>query len=312
MVLKRIDGNADDEKPQDVRMQKINFIAEQFRIHRALSLKEISEKWIEHVDISDGVPIHRNTFRKYCKTLETVYGFVLEYNERTHKYVLIRADADERITNEILASAKHQSLLKKMRQVSDRVILEPIPEGVELADRIADAMISNHKVSFLFKNFDDDETWEVTGCPYCLKLYQQRWYVVLKDDEEYIDTYSLDRLVRLDELDEVFVMDRGFDAERFFQHSMGVRVSQGDMPVRVVIKVKKAQCGYVDTLPLHSSQRCLEEHDDYNIYELTVLPTVEFFIKIASLRTLVEILEPQYIRDEFRYGAEILYKMYSK
>ena len=170
-------------------------------------------------------------------------------------------------------------------------------------------MKSSRNVSFLFHPFDD-EPFDVSGAPYCIKRYQQRWYVVIRWEDGFKDTYSLDRIVGLHIEKTKFKMDKDFNAQDFFRYSFGVRVNQDDAPSTIKLKVASQQCPYFRSLPLHPSQQEIETTDGYSIFTMELVPTIEFTMKILSYGFLVEVLEPQNLRQTVMTEVASVYHKY--
>lgn len=132
----------------------------------------------------------------------------------------------------------------------------------------------------------------------------------LREDDETMDTYSLDRITRLRVEKQKFKMDPEFNAEDFFRYSFGVRVNRTEEPSLIKLKVHAVQCEYFRTLPLHPSQKEIETTQDYSIFTLELVPTVELTMKILSYGFLVEVLEPAYLREVVINEVDRLYKTY--
>lgn len=57
---------------------------------------------------------------------------------------------------------------------------------------------------------------------------------------------------------------------------------------------------YLRSLPLHSSQREVERHSNYSIFELRLMPTYDFIKEILSMGGEVEVVSPDYVREEMK------------
>lgn len=123
--------------------------------------------------------------------------------------------------------------------------------------------------------------------------------------------YSLDRIVQLELTRETFVMDPLFDAQEYFRYAFGVRVEKDNEPQTVRLKVAAVQRQYFRTLPLHHSQREVETADEYSIFELNVALTIELTMQILYYGSLVEVLQPQVLREVVADEASRLYDVYA-
>ena len=54
----------------------------------------------------------------------------------------------------------------------------------------------------------------------------------------------------------------------------------------------------------------METADGYSIFEYYLIPNYEFRLELRQHLSAIEILEPEYLRDEMREEAKKLLKMY--
>jgi predicted DNA-binding transcriptional regulator YafY len=80
--------------------------------------------------------------------------------------------------------------------------------------------------------------------------------------------------------------------------------------IRIKVTDKNNKRKYLRTLPLHHSQREVEKHDDYSIFELTVYPSYDFIHEILSHGEELEVVEPAWVRNECKLYIEEMYKLY--
>jgi hypothetical protein len=67
---------------------------------------------------------------------------------------------------------------------------------------------------------------------------------------------------------------------------------------------------YLRTLPLHHTQKDVERHKDYSIFEVKLSPSYDFIQEILSKTEEVEILSPEWFREEVASYVRNLYNMY--
>ena len=139
------------------------------------------------------------------------------------------------------------------------------------------------------------EGYEKTVCPYALKLFHQRWYLLARTEEDQMRTYALDRMTSLGVTEERFMMPENFSAQQYFAEYYGVLTD--DTPLtRLVVRAHKWMPDYLRTLPLHHSQRELSSGDGYTDFSFEVRPTSDFLGELLKFGYGVEILEPLNIR----------------
>ena len=107
----------------------------------------------------------------------------------------------------------------------------------------------------------------------------------------------------MERTDETFKMPRQFSVESYFADAFGIIVEPEVYRVeRIRLKVTDVnhRRQYLRSLPLHNSQREVEKHGDYSIFEVRLMPTYDFIQQILSMGSEVEVLSPDYVREEVK------------
>ena len=154
-----------------------------------------------------------------------------------------------------------------------------------------------------YQSFGKSEpsTFEVE--PYCIKLFEQRWYMLGMSDK--LRIYALDRIKALEPTDRKFKLPKKFDAAKFFEDYYGIIISDEEFDVcPVALKVDSWQSKYLRTLPLHHTQVEVERNDEYSIFEYYLCPTFDFRQKLLSMGDSVGVLAPMLLRTIIREKAE--------
>ena len=309
------------ETKENHRLRALLWIVRLLETHGALTLKEINEYWCADEDMSDGVPIERRTFYNYKNAIADLLKIVIECDQRDENRYKIVARDDDELSKWLVKSFTMNDILSNNADMRSRILLEDIPAGQDFLLEILSAIRTGCKIMFEYKRFTDCQVQKVKGAPYCVKLYHQRWYVLVKewhtllvshDLMEEMHVYSLDRILSMKVTDERFEKDESFDAREYFRYAFGTRVERNNPPQRVRLKVLDCQRDYFRTLPLHDSQREVETQEDYSIFELYVALTIELTMQILYYGARVEVLEPQELREEVEEEAYELHLLYSE
>ena len=86
--------------------------------------------------------------------------------------------------------------------------------------------------------------------------------------------------------------------------------SEGKVTIR--IRVKRASVESMRSQPLHTSQREVEATERFSKFEYVVAPTQEFYSKLLSYGSSIEVLEPKEVRLEMHNRIMNLSFMYSE
>ena len=111
-------------------------------------------------------------------------------------------------------------------------------------------------------------------------------------------TLSFDRITSLILTDEPFAVDPDFDAEAFFSEYFGVMTDNRIPLQRIVLRAFGNERYALRDLPLHPSQKVVEEDSDYVDFELFLRPTSDFLAHILSRGRWVKIISPEAIAQQ--------------
>jgi hypothetical protein len=170
------------------------------------------------------------------------------------------------------------------------------------------------RIKVAYQRYGTDNCKDLCFEPYCIKLFNRRWYVLghyQKTDpsdnviDDFFGVFAFDRICSLSLTDIKFTIDSDFDAEAYFEECFGVVVHDDTMVERVVIRAFGQERFYLKDLPLHHSQREIARGDDYTDFELTLRPTMDFCNCLLSHGCHIKVLSPEWLALEiFEMHAE--------
>ncbi len=150
--------------------------------------------------------------------------------------------------------------------------------------------------------------------PYFLKQFNNRWYVFgyeIKEDS--IIRIGLDRIENLAEMSNVKYKNDITDFNEYFDDVIGVTVSAEKKVERITIRVDKKDWPYVESKPLHGSQRKpFNITDECLDFTIDVIPNYEFEALILSYGETMEVISPEHIREKLKKRLEELVNKYTK
>lgn len=283
-------------------------------IYRAkkISFKEINERWRRDVDISRGEDLSVRTFKRWLNNIGDIFGLYVE-NEHCGDYRYSIENIED-ITEGGLQSWLFNTFavsnaLTGCMGIKDRIQLEYVPSGELYLQPIIDAMKENRVINITYKSYWEDCQNNYDVQPLCLKLFRQRWYVIVhgNDGEDaYTWICALDRILSLQKTDKTFTMPKDWDVQAYFDGFIGV-IRDEDYDKEIVkIKMNAKQANYLRDLKIHRSQQEAERNGEYSIFTYCLRPTFDFQQELLWNADKVEVLEPQWLRDEM---ADIIQKM---
>lgn len=171
-------------------------------------------------------------------------------------------------------------------------------KGSEFLEPLFKACSLNQVVKFDYQKFNSSEKSTYILEPYLLKEYNNRWYVVGRvENRGALRTFSLDRFLNLQVLEKFFKDKQGFDTKQFFEHSVGITVTD-EKPEKVGLRFYERLAPYITSQPLHPSQRIIKADNDQLEVEIEVLITVELVSTILGFGDQAEVLYPQHLRAD--------------
>ena len=183
--------------------------------------------------------------------------------------------------------------------------------GLKYFTPLYDAIASQRVVSLEYHKFGSP-SYERIIHPYQLRQYNNRWFLVGKEltvcEALPIVVVPLDRIDDYKILEkEKFIRMEG-DVDDYFKNIVGVSLRFNEPCQHIVLKVYHPADYYIETKPIHHSQRVLERHDDYTIMSLDLIPTYEFETIMMTYADRCEILEPLDLKGKIKERARNIVK----
>jgi len=270
--------------------------------HERITFEEISERWRKSSINDDGEDLPLRTFHNHRVAIEQMFDIIIECDKRDgYKYFIDNSDDLKKggVRSWLLNSFAVNHLINESHKLKQRILFEQIPSGQNFLTHIIESMRDELTLELTYQSFwrDTPNTFEIE--PYCVKLFRQRWYVIARNP--YYGTiriYSLDRIQTLRITEKPFKIPESFDPETFFEHYFGIIISETIKPCTVQLKVFGSQRKYLQTLPLHHSQEETETSDEYTIFSYFITPTFDLKQELLSHGEEIEVLSPDWFRNE--------------
>ena len=276
----------------------------------ALTFEQLNRKWIDE-GVAEGNPLSVATFHRHRHDIVDMFGIIIECDKRTYKYYISNPGAmkDGSVEQWLFSTLTVHGVLADSTAIKGRLVLEDVPSGLEYLDAIIMGIKGNFRLRLGYQKFGT-EGYVKTVCPYALKLYHQRWYLLARNDEDQMRTYALDRMTMVELTEEPFVFPPDFSAQAYYDEYFGVLTDSSTLMAHVVIRAHRFTPNYLRTLPLHHSQRELRSTPDYTDFTFDIRPTADFLGQLLSHGVGIEVLEPLELREKMRRLLEENLKRY--
>lgn len=304
------------------KLKEYIWLVNTLRRARSLSFAEIQEKWKDS-DLSEGNTLARSTFNRHREAIRELFSVCIDCERSGNRYYI----SNEHVLSQrcmqswLLSSLTVGELMADNLSLQNRIVFESIPSEQVFLKPLVKAMKLNVKVVVDYRRYGAEQITHSEFEPYCVKLFQQRWYVLghfhreatdEKPERDYFAVFSLDRILKLELTHATFKMPDDFVADDFFKECFGVIVGDETPCERVVLRAFSPEHYYLADLPLHPSQRTMAQGDGFADFELTLRPTVDFRNYVMSRGRYIKVLAPQWLaehmEDRHRRAAEIYSK----
>lgn len=287
---------------------------------RRITFAEIQKKWLD-TEMSGGVELARSTFNRHKDAIQDIFGIYIECDRKGgYEYYIGNENVlcEDTVQNWIISTMSVNDIILDSKSLNDRILLQQIPCD-EYLQMFIKAMKKKVRVVVRYRKYESDNVTSVDFEPYCLKLFNQRWYVLAhfhrdamsdKGERDYYGVYSFDRILDMSLTNVKFEVREDFDAKKYFSECFGVVAGDGTLSERIVLRAFGKQRYYIHDLPLHCSQKQIDQGEDYTDYEYYVRPTYDFCGHILSFGIQLKVISPQSLADRISQMAVDILKMY--
>lgn len=271
------------------------WLVDTIRRARRISLADLSARW-SLTELSEGAALSRTTFNRHRAAVEEIFGITIGCDADNRYYIvdsdLIRSHS---VQEWMISTLTVSNIVGEARGLHERILLESIPTEGELLRQVVDAMQRSVRIKVQYHRYGQQKNTEWVVEPYCIKLFRRRWYLLCHFDNGGFIVLSFDRITGLTFTEESFVFDPCFSAEDFFAEYFGVMTDDRIPLTRIVLRAYGNERYALRDLPLHPSQKLVEEGDEYVDFELNLRPTTDFLAHLLSRGRWVEVISPDFI-----------------
>ncbi len=134
--------------------------------------------------------------------------------------------------------------------------------------------------------------------PYYVKQYNGRWFLLgLDNRHDRITNVALDRIQHINNANVVFKKNYSVDFETYFDDIIGVTIPGNNIKKEsIILRFTNERFPYIVSKPIHQSQRIIEGKDCE--VEIQIKPNKELYQQIFSFIPDIEVISPQWLRDE--------------
>jgi predicted DNA-binding transcriptional regulator YafY len=263
-------------------------------------------------DLTEHFHVDRRTIYRWIETLRDKN---IEIINTKGKFDLSDVSKDciqnNSLNNWMFNTISLMNLLNGREALMDRILLEHIPSSNDKDNlqALLEAMEQNRRIRFKYTKYynnpnHESEQYE-SAEPYCVKLFERRWYVIChtykkaNKNDNGMRTFSLDQISDLKMLKSTFKLPKTFNAEAYFKDVYGITTGMNGDLSTIKVRVDAARANYIRALPLHHSQE-EEQHEAYSIFTYKLRPANDFYQALLHEGEFLEVLEPAEVREAMK------------
>ena len=184
-------------------------------------------------------------------------------------------------------------------------------KGLKYFTPLYEAIASQQVVSLEYHQFGRPSYNRIIH-PYQLRQYNNRWFLV--GWEPAVAAKIPLVVIPLDRIDDYKILDKEHfvsyqgDIDECFKDIVGVSLKFKEPCQHIVFKAYHPTSSYIETKPIHHSQRVVERYEEYTIFSLDLIPNYEFETIMMSYADNCEILEPQDLKESLVCRAKNIIK----
>lgn len=296
------------------QLQKYTWLIDTIRRAGKISHRDLSDRWERCKDLSDCKPLHRATFNRWRDNIYSQFGIIISC-QRVGGYLYYIENPEDIDENELkkwmLDSFAVGNLIGENLSLKGRILVDQIPSGRDHLTTILEAMKENRVVNIVYKAFRYSRSFEIPVEPYCVKLFENRWYMLGHNlNKDTIRLYGLDRIESVEVTEQEYKLPKDFSATEYFSNYFGIVTDDKVKPERIVLRANKYHTPYLKSLPLHHSQELIEDNGEYADFGLYLAPTYDFIMKLLHAGGMVEVISPSSLRKAMKGWISDMYDLY--
>ncbi len=158
------------------------------------------------------------------------------------------------------------------------------------------AIASQQALEIKYQPFGQNEKTSLLH-PYLLKQYNNRWFLLgCVDGFNTITIFALDRINDVAPANIPYKPNTNIDFQDFFDERVGVSSGRGEAEI-IHIKVSNDLYNYIETKPIHGTQKKVREEENGVVIQIEVVINRELVQLLQSYGFGVTVLKPKELQD---------------
>ncbi len=242
------------------------------------------------------------TFQRDLNDIRSLYGIDIKNDKRNRVYYIDHQESSA-INERILEAYDTFNALSLSDRIAEHIHFETRSTlGTEHLFGLLHAIKNRFQVGFGYQSYSTGMMSVRRVESYFLKEYKGRWYLICVDcKDKQIKSFALDMIADLEITKTPFGIVKPDEIDHYYKHSFGiVGPNKEALPEQVVLRFTSHQGKYIKTLPLHNSQRILNEDESSVTVQIKIHITHDFLMEILGHGLGVKVLSPVSLVEEIK------------
>jgi proteasome accessory factor B len=235
------------------------------------------------------------TFQRDVNDILSHFNIEIKCDRKTNTYYIAQNNGEEyaQQSTALLNAFEIADMINYSKQYNESVLFETRkPSGLEHFYTILQSIRENKILLLQYQKFIEDSISNRQLIPLALKESQNRWYLVAME-QNIIKTFALDRILDC-EISKSKFSTPNIDVKAYFSNYFGVNTT-GKKVEKVKILAQHNFWKYIDTFPLHHSQRKIEQNEENTLFELNIIITPDFVYELVKLSDMLIVIKPAHL-----------------
>ena len=176
----------------------------------------------------------------------------------------------------------------------------PYLKELNLFSELFNAIVNKQTLNITYKRYAKDST-EIVFHPYFLKQYNNRWFLfgLCENPKEKmpITNLALDRIDKITYANIPYTENSHIDFNEYFEDIIGVTVYEKEVE-QVILEIDNILFPYVETKPLHGSQKIKARNQQITTIELNLIINYELENLLLGYIDKIRITTPEHLREK--------------
>ncbi len=172
----------------------------------------------------------------------------------------------------------------------------PAVQGLEWLGTLYQAIVDQQVLLIHYHPFTGPPL-DIVLHPYLLKEWRNRWYIFGRNAADQLWNLALDRIQAIAIEPNISYMPNDlFNPDTWFADIVGVTKPDGAKPVNIRFITTYLNARYLETRPIHPSQRLVSQTNDRYVFALRLILNPELVNELIRFGGDLKVLEPESLR----------------